>query len=130
VQQHDIGLSNYKYGRPSHFLLPLPHRTTSIGHKFSHATSFLFPESNQRPSSTFTLLVQFPEVWEPRAVVYDSEERRLIAAMLCDQTPGFTEEERLDSPHPDDKRPWSIFVEFGKPCVRKVSAQRRMGRGE
>jgi hypothetical protein len=63
-------------------------------------------------------------------VVYDSEERRLIAAMLCDQTPGFTEEARLDSPHPDDKRPWSIFVEFGKPCVRKVSAQRRMRRGE
>jgi hypothetical protein len=37
-----------------------------------------------------------PDGWKPEAVVHDSEERRLIAAMLCDQTPGLTEEARLD----------------------------------
>jgi hypothetical protein len=37
-----------------------------------------------------------PEGWKPGAVVHDSEERRLIAVMLCDQTPGLTEEARLD----------------------------------
>jgi hypothetical protein len=36
-----------------------------------------------------------PEGWKPGAMVHDSEERRLIAAMLCDQTPGLTEKARL-----------------------------------
>jgi len=36
------------------------------------------------------------EGWKPGVVVHDSEEQRLIAAMLCDQTPGPTEEARLD----------------------------------
>jgi hypothetical protein len=37
-----------------------------------------------------------PEGWKPEAVMHDSEERRLIAAILCDQTPGLTEKVRLD----------------------------------
>ena len=36
------------------------------------------------------------EGWKPGVVVHDSEERRLIAAMLCEQTSGLTEETRLD----------------------------------
>src|SRR5271163_4285043 len=35
-----------------------------------------------------------PESQKPGVVVHDSEERRLIAAILCDQTPGLTEEAR------------------------------------
>jgi hypothetical protein len=36
-----------------------------------------------------------PEGRKPEAVVQDSEERRLIATMLCDQTPGLTEDRRI-----------------------------------
>jgi hypothetical protein len=37
-----------------------------------------------------------PAVYTLRVVVHDTEKRRLIAAMLCDQTPDLTDEARLD----------------------------------
>jgi Protein of unknown function (DUF3435) len=37
-----------------------------------------------------------PQGSTPPVVVHDSEERRLIAEILCDQTPSLTEEARLD----------------------------------
>jgi hypothetical protein len=60
-----------------------------------------------------------PESQKPEAVVHDSEERRLIAAMLCDQTPGLTEEARLD------RRILTIkaMVEFRR--VRQAPRQKR-----
>ena len=40
---------------------PLPCCSSSIGDTSSHTTFFLFPESTQRSSSTFTPLVPFPD---------------------------------------------------------------------
>jgi hypothetical protein len=60
-----------------------------------------------------------PEGRKPEAIIYDSEERRLITVMLCDQTPGLTEETRLD------RRILTIKAMVGFYRVRQAPRQKR-----